>query len=83
VNADAELGHFDALVSALLAAGNTLVDGGFVPSQGGPVCHLTEPLDPGIVATFVETAPEWLSYDRGADTVHCRHCWGAVVGGTA
>jgi hypothetical protein len=83
VNTDAELRHFDELLSALLAGGNTLIDGGFVPSQGGPVCTLAEPLDPDIVARFIETDPERLSYDREADTVHCRHCWGAVIGGSA
>jgi hypothetical protein len=80
---DSELRHFGPLLDALISAGNTLVDGGFVPSQGGPVCYLRRPLDLSIVETFVSGDPDRLSYDRQTDTVHCRHCWGAVGGGSA
>jgi hypothetical protein len=83
MSVDPELRHFEPLVAALVASGNALADGGFVPSQGGPVCHFVGRLNAAVVEDFVTSDPDRLSYDAETDTVHCRHCWGAVIGGRA
>jgi hypothetical protein len=79
----AELRHLDSLVAALVESGNALRDSGFVPSQGGPECHFRDPLDLTVVRPFVEADRERLSYDATTDAVHCRHCWGAIIGRSA
>ena len=75
-----ELRHFDALIGSLLAKGNVLVDGGFLPTQAGWVCHFATPLDAEVVRAFVEADPHDVEYVEADDLVHCRHCWGAVIG---
>lgn len=77
-----ELRHLDPLLAMLGARGNAMVDGGFVPSPGGPVCYFERPLDRSVVVQFL-ASDRSLSYDEATDTVHCRHCWGAITGGHA
>lgn len=80
---DAELRHLDSLVAALVESGNALCDSGFVPSPSGPECRFRDPLDLTVVRRFVEADRGRLSYDATTDSVHCRHCWGALIGGSA
>jgi hypothetical protein len=83
VISDPELRHLDALIAALEAGGNQSLDGGFVASQGGPICYFRRPLDRSVVNGFIATDAYRVSYDAQTDTVHCTHCWGAVTGGVA
>lgn len=78
---DPELRHFDALIEALVAAGNLPLDGGFVQSQGGWVCRLRSPLDRHVVYAHMSADPHDVVFDASEDAVHCRHCWGVVEGG--
>jgi hypothetical protein len=82
VTTDSDLRHFDKLIESLVVSGNSVLDGGFVPTQGGWECHFAGPLDRFVVQHFVDGDPHDVSFDSSTDTVHCRHCWGAVVGGS-
>jgi hypothetical protein len=77
-----EWAHLEALVAALVAAGNEVADGGFRPAQGGIVCALRDPLDPGIAQSFVRD-DDRLVFEAATDELSCRHCWTVVYGGEA
>lgn len=74
--------HLESLVQRLVDSGNTVVHGGFRPTQGGWECGLAEPLD-DVVAQEAAAANERLDYDARRDELTCRHCWTLIAGGGA
>jgi hypothetical protein len=51
-----------------------------VPGQSGWVCHFAAPLDAQAVRVFIEADPHDVEFIAAEDTVHCHHCWGAIIG---
>lgn len=74
VTTDPDLQHFDQLIESLVASGNSVLNGGFVPTQGGWECHFADPLDLSVVQGFIDGDPHDVSFDSSADLVHCSHC---------
>jgi hypothetical protein len=79
---DDEWVHLTALVDALVAGGNSVVGGGFRPTQGGTVCQMERPLDPAVVAQCAARDVR-IEFDAEADEAFCRHCWTTVFGSVA
>lgn len=69
--------HLQDVVDAFMAVGNSVQPPGFRPTQGGWVCEMTGPLDPDVVAAWVETDSR-LTYQD--DELSCSHCWSVIIG---
>ena len=77
-----EWDHLQVVVDGLVASGNSVVDAGFRPTQGGWECGLARPLDPAVARDLTE-ADARTSYDPDRDEIFCRHCWTVIYGGRA
>lgn len=74
--------HLNVVVERFIAGGNLVSEGGFRPTQGGPMCGFLDPLDP-VIARSAVAADDRLSWDEPSDELSCGHCWATIYGGRA
>jgi hypothetical protein len=75
-----EWAHLIRLVDALALAGGPPREGGFLISQGGADCWMTQPLDGPLVRRLVDGDAEAAKITVTPDEVFCRHCWASIHG---
>jgi hypothetical protein len=72
--------HLLPLVAALERAGNAAASPGFVATQGGYECAMTQPLDVAVLRPLVGPDDPDVHLAESSDLLWCTHCWGCIIG---